>query len=82
MFHEARESIVLVLLDLTMPRVDGEETFRRLRAADPMVRVVMMSGYNAQNVTTQFVGKGLAGFVQKPFDTAQLLEQVRINLEP
>lgn len=41
-----------------------------------------MSGYNSQNVTTQFAGKGLAGFVQKPFRADELEAQVRAVLEP
>ena len=64
-----------------MPRLDGEETFRQLRLIDPEVRVVMMSGYNAQTVTTQFVGNGLAGFVQKPFRADDLEAQVRAVLD-
>ena len=73
--------IRLTLLDLAMPRLDGEETFRQLRLIDPEVRVVMMSGYNAQTVTTQFVGNGLAGFVQKPFRADDLEAQVRAVLD-
>ncbi len=80
-YRQERERICLTLLDLTMPRMDGEETFRQLRMIDPTVRVLLMSGYNAQNVTTHFVGKGLAGFVQKPFRAEELEEQVRSVLE-
>ncbi len=80
-FMREREHIRLALLDLTMPRMDGEETFRRLRQLDPDVRIVLMSGYNSQNVTTQFAGKGLAGFMQKPFRADELAAQVRAVLE-
>lgn len=80
-FQKERGRIRLTLLDLTMPRMDGEETFRQLRKLDPDVRVVLMSGYNAQNVTTQFIGKGLAGFVQKPFRAEELEAQVRAVLD-
>jgi len=80
-YRQHREQIQLTLLDLTMPKLDGEETFRQLRTIDPEVRVVLMSGYNAQNVTTQFVGKGLAGFVQKPFRAVELEAQVRAVLD-
>lgn len=59
--------IVCVILDLTMPRLDGEQTFRELRRIKPDVRVIMSSGYNEQEVTQKFVGKGLAGFIQKPY---------------
>jgi PAS domain S-box-containing protein len=76
LFEAEHRRISLVLLDLTMPRLDGEEVFRRLKAIDPSVRVIMMSGYNEQNVTQLFVGKGLAGFIQKPFRAADLYERI------
>jgi len=80
-FEQQRERINLTLLDLTMPKLDGEETFRQLRLIEPDVRVLLMSGYNAQNVTSQFVGKGLAGFVQKPFRADELEAQVLAVLD-
>jgi CheY-like chemotaxis protein len=67
----------LVLLDLTMPHLDGEEAFRELRQARPDVRVLLMSGYTEQEVTTRFQGKGLAGFLQKPFHMTTLQAKVR-----
>jgi len=66
-FRERHEDIVIVLLDMTMPRMNGEETFRALRAIDPSVKVVLSSGYNEQDATSRFVGKGLTGFIRKPF---------------
>ena len=64
--------IAAVILDLTMPRMDGEETFRELRRISPDVRVIMSSGYNEQEVSQRFIGKGLAGFIQKPYNLAAL----------
>ncbi|WP_414662839.1 PAS domain-containing hybrid sensor histidine kinase/response regulator [Horticoccus sp. 23ND18S-11] len=67
----------IVLLDLTMPHLDGEETFRQLRHLNPGVRVVLMSGFNEQEAVSRFTGKGLAGFVQKPFDLESLAAGMR-----
>jgi len=67
----------LVLLDLTMPHLDGEETFRQLRHLNPGVKVVLMSGFNQQEAISRFTGKGLAGFVQKPFEVDSLMTAVR-----
>ena len=62
----------LVLLDLTMPHMDGEQTFAELRRVRDDVRVVLMSGFNQQEVLVRFTGKGLASFLQKPFTITAL----------
>jgi nitrogen-specific signal transduction histidine kinase/ActR/RegA family two-component response regulator len=80
-FREHTSEIGVVLLDVTMPRMGGEETFRQLRQLAPEVRVVLSSGYSAQEATSHFAGKGLAGFVEKPFTPQELLERVRAVLE-
>jgi CheY-like chemotaxis protein len=71
----------LVLLDMTMPRMDGEETFRELRRIRPNVRAILSSGYNEQTATSRFAGKGLAGFIQKPYTLEQLTSEIRRVLE-
>jgi CheY-like chemotaxis protein len=67
----------LVLLDLTMPHLDGEETFRQMRLLNPSVRVILTSGFNQQEAVNRFIGKGLAGFIQKPFELASLIQVIR-----
>jgi CheY-like chemotaxis protein len=67
----------VVLLDLTMPHMDGEETFRQLRHLNPGVKVVLMSGFNEQEAVSRFTGKGLAGFVQKPFEVGSVMVAMR-----
>jgi DNA-binding NtrC family response regulator len=67
----------LVLLDLTMPHLDGEETFRQMRMLNPKVRVILTSGFNQQEAITRFTGKGLAGFIQKPFELGSLIQVIR-----
>jgi two-component system cell cycle sensor histidine kinase/response regulator CckA len=62
---------------MTMPRLDGEACYRELRRVDGGVKVIMTSGYSEQEVVSHFVGKGLAGFVQKPYKAADLLPIVR-----
>jgi len=69
--------ISLVLLDLTMPHMDGEETFRELRLLDPQVPVVLSSGYSEQEVTSRLAGQNVAGFVQKPYTLELLRERLR-----
>jgi CheY-like chemotaxis protein len=75
-FREHTDEIVCVLLDLTMPHMDGEEAFREMRRLHPGVTVILCSGYNEQDATQRFAGKGLAGFIQKPYNMAALREKL------
>ena len=77
MFREHANEIVCVLLDLTMPHMDGVEAFRAMRRLHPGVTVILCSGYNEQDATQRFAGKGLAGFIQKPYDMAVLREKLK-----
>ncbi|MBI5773940.1 MAG: PAS domain-containing protein [Verrucomicrobia bacterium] len=70
----------IVLLDLTMPHMDGEETFREIRRVRPDTRVLLMSGFNEQDASGRFLGKGLAGFIQKPFQPDALRNKLRAIL--
>ncbi|MDD5306610.1 MAG: response regulator [Deltaproteobacteria bacterium] len=74
-FRKRPDEIAAVLLDNTMPRMDGAETFEELRRIRPDVKVILSSGYNEQEVTARFAGRGLAGFLQKPYDLKGLLRQ-------
>ncbi|GAM07770.1 blue-light-activated protein [Geobacter sp. OR-1] len=68
------KGIRCVILDLTMPHMDGDQAFRELRTLDPEVKVVMSSGYNEHEINQKFAGKGLAGFIQKPYRLSTLKE--------
>jgi PAS domain S-box-containing protein len=76
-FQQHADEIRAVVLDMTMPHMGGEETFRELRRIRPEVRVILSSGYNEQSVTNRFVGKGLAGFIQKPYRPSALTAKLR-----
>jgi two-component system cell cycle sensor histidine kinase/response regulator CckA len=76
MFQSHADEIKTVLLDLTMPNMSGEEVFRAIRTIRPETRVVLMSGYNEQDTISLFPGKGLAGFIQKPYQPLQLIKKV------
>ena len=80
-FRERADDIICAIVDLTMPHVDGAETFRELRRMRPGVRVILSSGYNEQDVTQRFVGKGLAGFIQKPYQLSTLVAVLKDVLE-
>ncbi|MCF8099930.1 MAG: response regulator [Desulfarculaceae bacterium] len=78
LYKQHQEDIDLIILDMTMPRMDGVEAFRQLRKLNPQVKVILSSGYNEQDATNRFVGKGLAGFIQKPFTPSALREKLDI----
>ncbi len=76
-FTAAPDSFTLVMLDLTMPHMDGDEAFRAIRAIRPDARVLLMSGFNEQEAVARFTGEGLAGFLQKPFTFPALREKLQ-----
>ena len=69
--------ISFVILDLTMPHMDGEQCFRELKQLRSDIKVIMSSGFNEQEVTEKFLGKGLVGFIQKPYKLSVLKEAIR-----
>lgn len=77
MYRNNTDKIDCVLLDLTMPHMDGEEAFCEIRRINKNARVILSSGYNEMEITERFVGKGLAGFIQKPYQFATLREKIK-----
>ncbi|MBI4027396.1 MAG: CHASE domain-containing protein [Verrucomicrobia bacterium] len=80
-FQKQSKKISLVLLDMTMPHMNGEETFREIHRLQPQTRVILMSGYNEEEAGARFAGKGLAGFIQKPFKLNDLRARIQSVLE-
>ncbi|MEM7115056.1 MAG: response regulator [Chloroflexota bacterium] len=76
-YQKNKAKITLVLLDLSMPGMNGEETFQALREFDPTVRVVLSSGYDEREAKGRFADTGLADFLQKPYDIDSLTKKVR-----
>jgi PAS domain S-box-containing protein len=82
LYRQRGGEIALVLLDLTMPRMDGIQAFGELRQINPAVRVVIASGYNEKETAARVAGKGLSGVIQKPYSTKDLKRVLRQALEP
>ncbi len=80
-FRQHADTIDLVLMDLTMPHMDGREAFLEMRRLRPGVKVILSSGYNEQESIQSFLGKGLAGFIQKPYQLSELRKLVANTLE-
>jgi DNA-binding NtrC family response regulator len=80
LFSRDPGAIELVVLDLTMPHMGGEEAYREMRRLKRDVRVLLSSGYSEREVTQKFAGKGLAGFIQKPYRANDFAAKVRLAL--
>jgi DNA-binding response OmpR family regulator len=81
LFRRRAKDIRFVLLDMAMPHLDGEQTYRELRRIRGDVRAILCSGFNEQSATSRFAGKGLAGFLQKPYTFEVLRAAVRQTME-
>jgi PAS domain S-box-containing protein len=80
MLGDRKNEILIVLLDMTMPVMSGEEAFRHMRMISPRVRVILSSGYNEVEAIRRFTNKGLAGFIQKPYTAGELALKVKTAL--
>jgi CheY-like chemotaxis protein len=69
--------IALVVLDLSMPHMSGEEALPELRKIRPAVKVVVSSGYSEAETMTLFKGQQVSGFIQKPYTVKGLAETVK-----
>jgi PAS domain S-box-containing protein len=81
LFQAYRETITLVLLDLTMPQLSGEQVLSELQQLRPGTPVVVMSGYTIDEAARRFSGLTPAGFLQKPFTPADLRKALRGAIE-
>ena len=70
-FQKHQHELIGVILDMTMPRMNGENCFYALREISPNVQVILSSGYSEDEATSCFQGKGLNGFIQKPYEVKQ-----------
>jgi len=76
-FGQHADDVILVLLDMSMPRMSGEEAFMAIKRMRRDVPVLLSSGFNEQDSTSRLVGRGIAGFIQKPYRPNELVARVR-----
>ena len=77
LYEEPREHISLVILDLLMPEMDGRRCLDALHDIDPNVRVLVATGHTTPGMLGELEQAGVQGFIRKPFETSQLLEEIR-----
>ena len=80
LLRQHADKISVVLLDITMPLMSGEETLCAIHAICPAVPVILCSGYHEVEFEERFAEQGAAGFLQKPFTAAYLAERVKTIL--
>ncbi len=76
-FGQNRDSIGCVVLDLTMPGMDGKETFERLRGLSPELPVIIASGLAVDHVNGQFDDMPPTSVIQKPYQIANLSAKIQ-----
>ena len=76
-YKQKGESINLILMDMTMPNLNGEETFRELLKLEPDVKVILSSGYSKEKAMEKFNSLSLCGFLQKPYKPNELIKKIQ-----
>ena len=74
------EGIDLIILDMILPRMDGKETYCKLKEIDPEVKVILSSGYDIDQKIKEVLNQGAVDFIQKPYHIETLLNKVRKHI--
>ncbi len=80
-YAACRDTIDLIILDMVMPEMNGEQVYDRLTKINPDVKVLLSSGYSQQGQVEKILSKGCNGFIQKPFKLQQLSQTIRKILQ-
>ena len=80
-YRKLRDQIALIILDFTMPVMDGSDVFHELLEINPQVPVVLSSGFAEQERLRAMLAKGMRGFIPKPYTQEKLLTQIRATLD-
>jgi two-component system, cell cycle sensor histidine kinase and response regulator CckA len=75
-YNNNQNNIDFVLLDMIMPNMGAAETYDGLRAINPAIKVLLSSGYGADQQTGELLRRGCDGFIQKPFNMQSLSEKI------
>jgi two-component system cell cycle sensor histidine kinase/response regulator CckA len=82
LYRKEGNAIDLVILDMIMPGMSGEQAFHRLKEMNPDIRVILSSGYSLDSMATEIMQQGCRSFIQKPFNLSTLSQRIREALQP
>ena len=71
-YKKRKDDIDLIVLDLTMPNMDGSQAFSEIRNINEDIKVIIASGYSYNDITVRFSGKNLAGIIEKPYSMKKM----------
>ena len=80
-FQDHHSKVDLVILDLIMARMGGEEAFGRMKEIDPQVKVLISSGFSRDNIVSELIDGGAIGFLSKPYKLGELSREVSLALD-
>lgn len=80
-YSEMKDDIDLVIPDMNMPKMNGTETFKKLRAVNKDILVLLSSGFSHDVEDLELLREGLSGFLQKPYQVGEFLEKVGAALQ-
>jgi two-component system cell cycle sensor histidine kinase/response regulator CckA len=82
LFSRLHDRISAVLLDMTMPRMDGHEVWRYIRRVRPDMKIIVSSGFDEGEALKQFTEATGLEFIQKPYTATALVRKIRAALDP
>jgi CheY-like chemotaxis protein len=80
-YRKYHKNIDLVILDMTMPGLDGRETYLRMKAINPGLRVILSSGYSERETIQKFEQDEIISFLRKPYRFENLFSEVKMALK-
>jgi len=75
-FKNSPDDVDLVLLDMIMPGLEAGDTYDKLKAINPAIKVILSSGYSLDQKASAIIDRGCNGFIQKPFNMKILQEKI------
>ena len=76
-YKTSRDGIDLVIIDMIMPEMSGGELYVELKKLNPQIKALLSSGYSLNEKAQKVIDQGINGFIQKPFNAAQLTHTIQ-----